>query len=104
MPPHEIIFSPQAEKELKGLTGREQKLVIGALKKWKDGNLVPNLEKIKSQPDFYRFRASHLRIIYYPLNAGRVVLLLIRDRKDAYKCLGDLNDRLSTALMKIAAR
>ena len=101
MQPDEIIFSPNAEREVKRLTKNEQKIVLEALKRWRSGDGNVSLEKIRSQPDFYRLKAKHIRIVYYPLGQKRVVLLLIRDRKDAYRSLDSLPERLSAAMRKL---
>lgn len=101
MAPKKIIFSPQAEKEIKALQEGEQKKIFAGLKSWKAGEIRPDIEKIKSQPDFYRLRLGKFRVIYCPLSSERVVLLLIRDRKDAYQDLGNLRAKLSTAMRKL---
>lgn len=100
LPPKDIVFSPNAERELKKLTRDEQSKVFDALEKWRSGDAKLDIEKIKSQPRFYRLKAAHLRIIYYPLSAERVVLLVIKDRKDSYKGLGDLSQKLDTAIRR----
>lgn len=97
----QVIFSPNAEKEIKRLSKHDQRLVMGALKAFSVGDGKPQIEKIKSQPSFYRLRVGNFRIIYYPLSPERVVLLLIRDRKTAYKGLGDLGERLNTAVRRL---
>jgi mRNA interferase RelE/StbE len=91
----------QAEKDLKDLPKDDQALIVTALRKWKNGHGCPDLEKIKSQPSFFRFRASCFRIIYYPLSNERVVLLMIRNRKSAYRGLGDLRQRLGHAMLRL---
>ncbi len=100
MAPKEIIFSPNAERELKKLSSIEIKIVLNALDKWIQGSKV-SIEKIKAQPNFFRLRAGNNRVIYYPLSRERVVLLLIRDRKNAYNALGNLGDKLDTAFRKL---
>lgn len=97
----EVIVAPNAERELKKLNKSDRIKVWAALKKWRLGELKPNIEKIKSAPNFYRLRIGDFRVIYYPLSSERVVLLLVRDRKDAYRGLGDLNDKLDLALSKL---
>lgn len=101
MSPKEIIFSPNAEKELKRLQKKDQKFVMGALERFSAGEGKQEVEKIKSQPCFFRLKAGNFRLIYYPLSSERVVLLLIRDRKNAYRNLGDLEQRLETAKRKL---
>ena len=93
-----IIFSPNAERELKSLTREAQKQIIRSLERWAGGEAKCDVEKIKTQPDFYRLKAGDYRIIYCPLLGGRVVLLLIRDRKEAYKKLPNLPAHLETAV------
>ncbi len=92
--PKEVIISPRAEKEIKKLCKQDQVVALRALEKLEAGGGGLSIEKIKSQPNFYRLKAAHLRLIYYPLKAGRVVILVVRDRKDAYRALQALNDRL----------
>ncbi|WP_425039378.1 type II toxin-antitoxin system RelE family toxin [Primorskyibacter sp. S187A] len=101
MDPKEIIFSPEAEKAIKKLSKQDQKTVWGAIKKLRagDGNL--QVEKIKANPVFYRARVSNFRVIYYPLSQGRVVLLLIGDRKAIYRKIASLDQKLGTALKKL---
>lgn len=101
MSPKEVIFSPNAEKTIKKLQKNDQKLVLMKLDKFASGQISMEIEKLKTQPDFYRIKASHLRIIYYPLCTKRVVILLIRHRKDAYKGLNNLNGKLVTALSQL---
>lgn len=101
LPPKEYVFSPNAERELKKLEKRDQKRVFRTLRDWREGKLAPQIEKIKSQPDFYRVRAGDFRLVYYPLTGSRLVILLIRDRKNAYKNLGDLSAMLKTAKRKL---
>jgi mRNA-degrading endonuclease RelE of RelBE toxin-antitoxin system len=104
--PNEIIFSPQAEKDTEGLPKGDQQCVFETLRKWKSGEVKLDVEKIKSQPSFFRVKFRHLRIIFYPLGHGRVVLLLVLDRKNAYRLLGNLNDKLVTAMrtLKIVSK
>lgn len=93
----EIIFSPDAERELKQLCRKQSLKLIQSLELWSKGQQKLETEKIKSQPNFFRLRVGDLRVIYYPLNAERIVVLLIRDRKDSYKNLASLPAKLVTA-------
>ena len=101
MASREVVFSPQAERDIKGLSQQNQKLAITALEQWAQGDGKYETEKIKSQPDFFRLRAGCLRVIYYPLSRGRVVILMIRDRKDAYRNLDALPAKLETAMTRL---
>jgi len=99
--PKEIIFSPEAEKTFKKLSRQDQKTVWAALKKFRDGESGTQIEKIKANPAFYRFRAGVFRVVYYPLSEGRVVLLVIGDRKSIYNKIPGLGQKLETALRKL---
>ena len=101
MSPKEVIFGPSAEKEIKKLQRRDQKTVLRYLDRFSVGDGSVDIEKIKSQPNYYRIKAADFRLVYYPLSSERVVLLVIRNRKDAYKGLNALDRRLETALMQI---
>lgn len=97
----EVIFSPETERAIKKISDRDRKVVWGALKKLRAGVGNLSIEKIKTQPSFFRIKVAHMRIIYYPLSQGRVVLLLIGDRKDVYRKIVNLDAKLSTALRKL---
>lgn len=104
MSPTEIIFSPSAEREIKKLTRDRQKDVFGALRKMKDSSGLVEIEKIRGHPNFYRIKAGrNMRIIYHPLTGSRLVILVIRDRKAAYRGLNTLDEKLETALLHIEA-
>jgi len=97
----EVIVAPNAERELKKINKSDRTKIWADLKKWRSGELKLDVEKIKSAPDFYRLRIGNYRLIYYPLSSERVVLLLIKDRKNAYRGVGDLHEKLDTALRKL---
>ena len=97
----DIIFSPSAERELKKLTTERQKDVIDALRRLRDGSDTLEIEKIKGHPSFFRIKAgAEMRVIYHPLTAMRLVVLVVRDRKEAYRGLGDLGGKLQAALYR----
>jgi mRNA interferase RelE/StbE len=102
MLPTEIIFAPSSERELKKLTKERQKDVFAALKRLRDGSETLEIEKIKGHPSFFRLKAGReMRVIYHPLTGTRIVVLVIRDRKDAYRGLGDLDGKLQAALHRV---
>ena len=101
MTPKEIIFSPNAEREIKKLSKADKRHIWRVLEKMRDGEGRLDFEKIKAQPDFFRVKAANMRIVYYPLTPERVVLLLIRDRKNSYRGLGNLHTKLETAMRKL---
>lgn len=95
----EIIFSPSAERELKKLSKDKQKAVLKTLKVLQDGLSTLEIEKIKGHPRFFRVKAGQdMRIIYHPMTTSRVVILVIRDRKSAYRGLDSLGHKLEATL------
>jgi mRNA-degrading endonuclease RelE of RelBE toxin-antitoxin system len=97
----DIIFAPSSERELKKLAKDRQKDVIAALRRLCDGSETLEIEKIKGHPSFFRLKAGRdMRVIYHPLSGTRIVVLVIRDRKEAYRGLGDLGGKLQAALHK----
>lgn len=102
MSPIEVIFSPAAERDIKKLTKENQKVVLNTLRKFREGSGTIDMEKLQGHPDFYRFKAGKdLRVIFHPMAKGRVVLLVIRDRKEAYRGLDALEYKLEAALCRI---
>ena len=99
MSPDEIVFSPSAERELKKLDKTNQDLVFSTLQDWQEGNKEIKLEKLKGYPKFYRMKAGRdLRVIFHPITTSRIVILVIRDRKSAYRGLNSLHRKLETYL------
>lgn len=101
MKTNEVIFSPNAEKELKSLPKNDQKCVLSTLRRWAKGELDPAIEKIKTQPAFFRMKFRHLRVIFYPLSHERVVVLLVGDRKNVYRKLDSLESKLDAAIRAV---
>ena len=102
MDPLEIILAPAALRELKKLERRELETVIKTLECLSATPRPRGVEKIQGNPKFFRIKAgkSH-RVIYHVLQERIVVVLVIRDRKDAYRRLSDLDGKLATALQYI---
>ena len=102
MNPNQIIFAPAAEREIKKLNKQKQTAVATILRKFRDSSETINLEKIKGHPSYFRIKAKEdMRIIFHPLNGRRVVILVVRDRKDAYRGLDALDSKLEAALNRI---
>lgn len=98
----EVVISPSAEREIKKLTKDDQKRIFATLRKLRDGSETLEIEKIKGHPSFFRIKCGkNYRIIYHPMSAERVVVLVVKDRKAAYRNLGDLNAKLQTALQRL---
>jgi mRNA interferase RelE/StbE len=98
----EIVFSPAARREIKKLTREIQRLVFDTLESLQKTPRPRGVEKIQGHPDFFRVKAGREhRIIYHIFRERLLVVLVIRDRKDAYKGLDDLDGKLGAALSAI---
>jgi mRNA interferase RelE/StbE len=102
LPATDVILAPAAERELKKLTKDRQKDVLAALKRLRDGSETLEIEKIKGHPSFFRIKAgTEMRVIFHPLTTTRCVVLVIRDRKEAYRGIGGLDGKLQAALHRV---
>lgn len=98
----EVVFSPAAGREIKKLTRDIQRRVFETLDKLQKTPRPKGVEKIQGHPDFYRVKAGREhRIIYHILLERLLVVLVIRDRKDAYRSLDDLDGKLGAAIQSI---
>ncbi len=94
----EVIISPAAKREIKKLTKARRRQTIELLRALETGSETLVIEKIKGYPSFFRIRRADMRVVYHQLTGSRLVVLVVRDRKDAYRGLGDLDRKLFTAL------
>ena len=98
----DIILAPAAQRELKKLERREQETVVKVLDELSINPRPRGVEKIQGNPKFFRVLAGkNHRVIYHVFQDRIIVILVIRDRKDAYRSLGDLDGKLATALHAI---
>lgn len=104
MPTCTVHVSKSARREIKKLTKQAQVQVVGALDKLAVKPLPPGVEKLKSNPGFFRIRSGDFRIIYalLPSPSQVIVVLVVRDRKDAFKGLEELDQKLAFALVEVA--
>lgn len=99
----EIHISPAAKREIKKLTKQAQKVIIEALQGLAACPRPRGVEKITDRPDFLRIPAGrNHRIIYHIRGNNLVIVLVVRDRKDAYKGLDALDAKLAAAISAIA--
>ena len=98
----EVIISPAAKREIKKLSRERQKQTIDLLRALESGSETLAIEKIKGFPSFFRIKNGNMRVVYHHLTGHRVVILVARDRKDAYRGLRDLDRKLLTALQEIS--
>ena len=97
MPELEIVIAPAAERELRKLDKAAFKAVSKLIDQLQTEPRPRGCEKIQGHPGFFRVRAGDFRVIYYPMTPDRLVVLVVRDRKDAYKINDDLEKRLRSA-------
>jgi mRNA interferase RelE/StbE len=90
----EVIISPAAERELRKLSGLGLKAVAKAIDQLEIESRPRGVEKIQGHPGFFRIRAGDFRIVFYPMSETRTVVLVVADRKSAYKNVGDLEKQL----------
>lgn len=98
----DIKFSPAARREIKKLSRNVQMKVLDAAEGLGACPRPPGVEKIKGRPEFLRIAIGDHRVIYTIASARLLVILVIRDRKDAYKGLSDLDKKLAAAVIEIA--
>jgi mRNA interferase RelE/StbE len=84
-----VIISPLAEKQLKKLHKIDQIAVAHKIRQVASLPLIPQEEKLKGYSNVYRIRVGALRIVYHKRN-NRILIILIRHRKDIYKLLSHL--------------
>lgn len=96
-----VVISPAAKRQIKKLTKDRQKQTVELLRALENGSETLAIEKIKGHPSFFRIRRGDMRVVYHYLTRNRVVILVVRDRKDAYRGLDDLKQKLFTALKEI---
>jgi mRNA interferase RelE/StbE len=98
----EVVFAPAAGREIRKLPRNVQEQVIRTLESLSITPRPRGVEKLQGHPRFYRITVgkSH-RLIYHILREKLIIVLLIRDRKDAYKAIDDLDGKLEVALLHI---
>ncbi len=98
----DVVFSPAARREIRKFDRGIQLRFIEAAEALGKQPRPRGCEKVKGHPCFYRVKAGgDHRVIYHVLNERVVVILVLRDRKDAYRGLGDLDDKLESAIAEI---
>jgi len=96
------VFSPAARREIKKFDKKIQVKFIEAIETLTQHPRPRGAEKVKGHPCFFRIKAgADHRVIYHVLNERIVVILVLRDRKEAYRGLDDLNDKLGAALVEM---
>lgn len=98
-----VEIAPEAEESVTRFPNSAQKKIIKALEKLTKAKRPAGVEKLSGYPQFYRLRAGEYRIIYAITEDEKlVVVLIVRHRKDVYRNLSNLGNKLITALTNIA--
>jgi mRNA-degrading endonuclease RelE of RelBE toxin-antitoxin system len=99
---YDVIFSPSARREIKKLEKAVQKKVFDVLAGFRFEPRPQGVEKLTDRPKYFRAKVggSH-RMIYTILPANKIVVLVIRDRKSAYKNVKGLDKKLERAVSEI---
>lgn len=92
--PIDIVISPSAERDLRKLDRQAMRVVAKAIDQLETESRPRGVEKIQGHPGFFRIRAGDFRVVFYPMSNARTVVLVVADRKDAYKGVGDLEQKL----------
>lgn len=99
---YRVEIVPAARREIKKLTQEVQFKVICGLEKLKENARPKGVEKLQGYPCFFRMVVDDHRIIYH-VRGDVVIVLVVRDRKNAYKSLGSLDHKLFAAVEEIAS-
>lgn len=93
MPNYDIVISKRAAKDIKGLPKEDQRKVVRALEGLETNPRPRGVEKLKSNPAFWRICVGRDQRMIYTIDDGchLVIVALVRFRKDAYRGLGDLD-------------
>jgi len=95
-----VEVGPAARRQLKKLPKAAQKSTISAIEKLADDPRPRGVEKIQGYPNFYRIAVGSFRIIHH-IKGNTVVVVVVRDRKDAYRGLDDLDTKLNGAISEL---
>ncbi len=100
---YDIILHKKAEKTLYSLGKKDQKRIVSALESLQKNPRRKGAEKLSSNPSYLRRRVGNFRVIYRILEDNQIlVVLFIRDRKDAYDGLDQLDSAFVAILDSIA--
>jgi mRNA-degrading endonuclease RelE of RelBE toxin-antitoxin system len=97
--PYLVVIANPARKELKKLSKQVQVQIVGVLEGLKAAPRSVNAEKLQANPTFLRLRSGNYRVIYAIDDVRQLcVVVVIRDRKNAFKGMGLLDEKLERAL------
>jgi mRNA interferase RelE/StbE len=91
--PYRIELTKSAAKEIKKLQRPEQQKLIDILGSMQENPRPHGVEKLEDVPSFWRLCVGRAYRMVYTIDDKQrlVVIALVRNRKDAYRGLGNLN-------------
>lgn len=96
------MIANSAKKELKALPKAEQKKIVDTLEVLGITPRPSGAEKLRANPAFMRLRCGDYRVIYAVRDRERCcVVVLIRNRRDAFKGLSSLDAKLAHTLTAV---
>lgn len=97
----DVIFGPAAKRDVKKMSREGQRAIIALAEILQTEMRPMGAEKIQGHPQFYRLRQGNFRIVYCPLSDERAVILVASDRKEAYRNISSLDDKLAAAIGRL---
>ena len=86
MSTYNITFARSARKELEGLDVKYSERIIQKIEMLVINPRPPGCEKLKGEENLWRIRIGNYRVIYSISDKNKIVdIVIIRDRKDAYR-------------------
>lgn len=83
---HEIILSPNAEKNLDRFPRKVRARILDAIDELREDPRPPGCMKLKGDDDLWRIRVGDYRVIYTICDEELIVLVVrVAHRKDVYK-------------------
>ena len=90
-----VEIAHEAVEAIRGLPKPAQKKVLKALDKLRSARRPTGVEKLGGHSSLFRMKAGEYRIVFaYLDNQSVVVVLVVRHRKDAYKGLEILDQKV----------
>lgn len=100
---YRVVVANPAKRDIKKLPEGARALLIEALEGLVSTPRPSGAEKLKANPVFLRIRKGNYRVIYAVRDVEQlVIVVVVRDRKDAFKGLDGLDGKLAEALLKVA--
>ncbi|MBP7961532.1 MAG: type II toxin-antitoxin system RelE/ParE family toxin [Caldilineaceae bacterium] len=81
---YEVELKPQAQKDMRRLSKRDNSRVFDALEKIRE-NLAGDVKRLTNFTPEYRLRVGNYRVLFEIEDGNRVVIYRVRHRRDAYR-------------------